>query len=74
MSRHRRQQSQVLPPEILSGDEDLPKSFDITANQKTSGTTTPTTTTTTTQPTKQTPPTTTPSPATTNKPPPSKSH
>ncbi|CAL0315846.1 unnamed protein product [Lupinus luteus] len=72
MSRHRRQQSQVLPPEILSAAEDLPNSFDfsqITANQQTTATTT-----TTTPASKQTPPTNPPPPATTNKPPPPKSH
>ncbi|KAF1889221.1 hypothetical protein Lal_00024543 [Lupinus albus] len=72
MSRHRRQHSQVLPPEILTGDEDLGKSFDdfshITSNQETTatGTTKPTT--------KDAPTTTPPSPPTTiQKPPPAKS-
>ncbi|KHN14693.1 hypothetical protein D0Y65_053047 [Glycine soja] len=30
MSRHRRQASQVLPPEILAGNEDFTKSCDLT--------------------------------------------
>ncbi|CAL0317535.1 unnamed protein product [Lupinus luteus] len=70
MSRHRRQHSQVLPPEILTGDEDLGNSFDfshITANQESNETGTTKATT------KDAPTTTPPSPATIKKPPPAKS-
>ncbi|OIW02814.1 hypothetical protein TanjilG_29590 [Lupinus angustifolius] len=69
MSRHRRQNSQVLPPEILTGDEDLAKSsFDfshITANNQETKDAKSTT--------KDAPTTTHPSPATVKKPPPAKS-
>ncbi|TKY46686.1 hypothetical protein E2542_SST28734 [Spatholobus suberectus] len=74
MSRHRRQASQVLPPEILAGD-DLTKSFDLTQQVAEGGAAKSATISTTNQQhqERETPLATTSPVTATKKPPPTKS-